>query len=124
MSLYNQFPREHVSSTNSDDSFEKKFPQPCFDRFFFPLFKQVVAFVFSQEQVFSGGGDVVIEATLIAPVLAEVMSGNSVVGCLLSVYFLLVYFLLTGKFPPGLSSASISAMYLSKSSVFDLVGIR
>jgi len=78
----------------------------------------------------SGGGEVVVEATLIAPVLAEVISGNSVVGCRLSVYFLLVYFLLTGGAicklvsDVGLTpSASISAMYLSKSSVLDFVGI-
>ena len=63
--------------------------------------------------------------------LAEVTSGNSVVGCRLSVYFLLVYFLLSRKLLGKLGSdvglppsASISAMYLSKSSVLDFVGIR
>lgn len=69
-----------------------------------------------------------MEAKLIAPVLAEVMSGNSVVGCRLSVYLRLVYFLpavgALPNVPVAASLASISAMYLSRSSVFDLVGMR
>ncbi len=62
-----------------------------------------------------------------APVLAEVMSGNSVVGWRASVYLLRVNFRLVGvvvtaRFP-ATSLASISAMYLSRSSVLDFVTV-
>ena len=70
------------------------------------------------------------EDTFRAPVLAEVISGNSVVGWRFSVYLLCVYFLTVDAcvdvvpLSEAASEASISAIYLSKSSVLDFVGTR